>query len=155
ESARLAATAKNDLLIAKAWTLLVSVVGFSEGHYDEGLELEKVAEAAIERADADKAMRADLAYSLGAVYYQKGVHDKARVAFESALALRIEVHGENHADVAKAINSVGGALLSKGELGEARKAFERALAIDDKVLGPGHPETALPLENLGAVAQKQ
>ena len=155
EVTRLAALAKDDVLAAKAWIALVSVVGFLEGRFDEGLELSKVAEVAIQRADADEAVAGELAYNVGGVYYQKGVFDKARAAFETALKLRVEALGEDNALVAKTINSIGGARLGQGDVAEARAAFERALALDDKVLGPTHPDTALPLENLGAVAKKQ
>ena len=156
EAARLAAVAKDDVVAAKAWTELVKVVGFVEGRVDEGLELVKVAEVAIQRADADADIGADFAYNVGSVHYGKGTFDKARAAFEKALELQTKRYGENSAGaVGRTVNSIGGCLLGLGDIAGARKAFERALAIDDKVLGPNHPDAALALSNLGAVAQKQ
>jgi tetratricopeptide (TPR) repeat protein/predicted Ser/Thr protein kinase len=155
DAVKLAALAKDDTTIARAWTLLVGVVGFQLAHYEEGIALAPVAEAAITRAEGGMAMTADLAYYVGSTHVQKGVYDLARDAYEQALALRIKLYGEDHPDVAQVHNGLGAALLRKGDLAGAAEHFKKAIAIREKVLGATHPDVALPLGNLAAVEQAQ
>ena len=68
--------------------------------------------------------------------------------FERALAIREQVYGPNHPDVAKTLVGLGAAW---GDLGDARKAvshLERALAIYKQAHGPNHPDVAMTLRVL-------
>ena len=72
-----------------------------------------------------------------------------RAAFERARALWQEVYGEEHPQVATALNNLGLVLRDLGELAEARAAFERALAIlENSQLPPDHPNIQTVRGNL-------
>ena len=153
DTVKLAAKAKDDAMLAKAYTLLVGVVGFQLARYDEALALAPVAESAIARADGGDVMAGDLAYFLGSTHVQKGVYDRAREEYERALVLRTKVYGEEHPEVAQVHNGLGATLLRQGDLAGAAEHLQKAIAIREKVLGPSHPDVALPLGNLAAVEQ--
>ncbi len=61
----------------------------------------------------------------------------------------IDNFGENHPNVAKALNNSGYAWAEKGELDTAIKYFEKALVIDIKNFGEEHPSVAMGWYNLG------
>jgi serine/threonine-protein kinase len=151
EAIRIGARAKDDVLLARAWTHLVNIVGFQLARYDEGIALAPVAEAAIARAGGGDVMTADLAYFVGSTHVQKGSYDLAKDAYDQALALRVKVYGEEHPDVAKTHNALGAALYRKGDVNGATLHLKKAIAIYETVLGPAHPDIANPLANLAAV----
>jgi serine/threonine-protein kinase len=152
ETIRLGGLAKDDRLIARAYTLLLGVVGFQLARYDEALTLEGVAVDMIARAEGGEAMTADLAYYMGTAHFQKGKFDKAAASFKQSLDLRKRLFGPMHPDVAQAHNSLGGMLVKLGKIDEAERELERAVEIRTQVLGPVHPDVGLPLSNLGALA---
>ena len=72
----------------------------------------------------------------------KGDHAAARPYYERALAIRLEVLGEQHPDTASSLNNMGYLLQAMGDHAAARPYYERALAIRLEVLGEQHPDTA-------------
>jgi tetratricopeptide (TPR) repeat protein len=84
ETIRLAGQAKDDRLIARAYTLLLGAVGFQLARYDEAVTLEGVAADMITRAEGGDAMTADLAFYMGLAHFQKGKYDKAAESFTRA-----------------------------------------------------------------------
>jgi tetratricopeptide (TPR) repeat protein len=89
--------------------------------------------------------------NLGEVLRDLGELEKARAAFERALAIEEVVYGPDHPNVARDVNNLGSVLRDLGQLEEARAAFERALAIFERVLGTEHPNVAEAANNLGEV----
>lgn len=70
---------------------------------------------------------------------------------ERAVAIREQVLGPDHPDIARSLNNLGIVLSDKGDYAGARSAYERALAIRERHLGPGHPDVGRSLNNLGLV----
>jgi CHAT domain-containing protein/Tfp pilus assembly protein PilF len=66
-----------------------------------------------------------------------------------ALAIREQVHGPNHPDVATSLNNLAWLLVENGDYAEARPLLERALQIREQVFGPNHPEVAGTLNLFG------
>jgi tetratricopeptide (TPR) repeat protein/predicted Ser/Thr protein kinase len=153
ETVRLAAAAKDDRLLARAYMQRVWVVGFQLAKYADAIALQPVAEAAITRAEGGDEMTGDLSYYLASAHLLKGEYALATEAYKRALALRTATLGPEHPDVAQVHNSYGGTLLRTGDLEGATAQFQRALEIREKVLGPKHPDVALPLANLASVMQ--
>ncbi|MDJ0838813.1 MAG: serine/threonine-protein kinase [Acidobacteriota bacterium] len=102
----------------------------------------------IESELADQpAARAEVAYTMGSVYYNMGLNQEAYDLFQQSLTLRRGLYGENHVDVADCLNALALTSSARGEVEPARDFYEQALAIRKKVLGPRHHLVATILRN--------
>lgn len=66
---------------------------------------------------------------VGGLYHSLGLPEQAESPLRRAVAIRREVLGEEHPDVAQSLNALGGVLDSQGQFDEAEGYFEEALAI--------------------------
>lgn len=144
-----AAQAKDDTLVAQAWTLLV-FVDWRLSRYDEALTIAQTAAAAVVRAGDAPRLRAALALYSGSAMRAKGNIAGARELLEKAIAAG-EAPGTDKLDRANGLNALGLALRDEGRLPEARETLGRALAIYEQELGPTHPYVAGALNNLATV----
>jgi serine/threonine-protein kinase len=97
----------------------------------------------------DPGTRATLFHTFGVVYNGLGLYPQAAGAFENALALRRELHGERHPEVAETLRYLG---LARGEAGEhaaAQPLLKRALALERELFGPEHVRVAAAMRELG------
>jgi serine/threonine-protein kinase len=147
----LAARAKNDRMTAAIWIALISVIVTSPERYDEALALEPIAEFAIQRADNEPTLRAELHYAIGSASLAKGDTARALAAFEAALELPTGALDE--VGIATLHNALGAAYLRSGNIFGAKEAFEKSLAASKATLGPQHPDLAIALSSLGGLAQ--
>ncbi len=92
---------------------------------------------------------------LGVARLQKAELDAARITLTEALAMRRQVLGEEHADVAVTHSELGRALLDLGRLDEAEAHCRAALAIRRKVLGPADHDTATSMSDLGLLLRQK
>jgi CHAT domain-containing protein/tetratricopeptide (TPR) repeat protein len=77
-----------------------------------------------------------------------GKYDEALPLFERVLETRERILGQDHRDVADALNSLGILYYYKGDYARAEPLCQRALTIREKALGPDHPDVAASLNNL-------
>ena len=70
-----------------------------------------------------------------------------------ALAIWEQSLGEEHPNVASALNNLAGLLRATNRLAEAEPLYRRALAIDEQSYGAEHPEVATTLNNLALLLQ--
>ena len=95
--------------------------------------------------------RGDLLAGLG-IYLAASAQLKAGLsAIGRALAIKEEVYGPNHLEVAGALGNLGIVQQMLGELPAARVSLERARAIFEAAYGPDNPKVARTLANLGNV----
>lgn len=66
------------------------------------------------------------------------------------LALRIEVLGPEHPDVAESYFGLGTVARARNDLAESARWYRRAIDLRRKALGPDHPELVADWMNLGA-----
>jgi tetratricopeptide (TPR) repeat protein/predicted Ser/Thr protein kinase len=147
----LAARAKDDRMTASVWIALISVIGSDTKRYDEALNLESVAEVAIQRADNSPTLRGELLYAIGQVSLLKGDAPRAIATFEAATTLPTGAMDEVALGVV--YNGLGAAYLRSGNVFGAKEAVEKSLAIMRSALGNDHPDIALALSSLGGLAQ--
>ncbi|MDR1509420.1 MAG: tetratricopeptide repeat protein [Synergistaceae bacterium] len=74
---------------------------------------------------------------------------KAREYGERALAIRLKLFGEEHADTASLLYSLGVDYSELGDYAKAKEYDERALAVRLKLFGDEDHDTASSLNNLG------
>jgi eukaryotic-like serine/threonine-protein kinase len=97
----------------------------------------------------DPGTRAALQQTFGVVYNGLGLYPRAASAFERALALRRELHGERHPEVAETLRHLGLAQVEAGEHATAEPLLERALALERELFGPEHVRVAAAMRELG------
>ncbi len=150
EAAQAAAEAHDDVVVARAWTMLVGVVGFLDRRPLEGLALAKVADSAVARADADDTVGAELASMRGLVFDGLGKFAESRTQHERALEIRERTLGADHLEVAMVLDNLGAIPLQQEQFEEAAGLYARALAIRRRALGDDHPDVAASWNALGA-----
>ncbi|NET61174.1 MAG: tetratricopeptide repeat protein [Symploca sp. SIO2E6] len=74
---------------------------------------------------------------------------------ERALAIRQQVLGGEHFDVATSLNNLAGLYSSQGSYSEAEPLFRQALEMNQRLLGEEHPNIASTLNNLATLYDNQ
>jgi tetratricopeptide (TPR) repeat protein/predicted Ser/Thr protein kinase len=139
---------------AEASTALMGVVGNNLARPDDGRRWAENAKPLSRAVGTDEA-HAEYLTALGSLAGFEGKYDEARGYHEQALALREQVFGHEHLEVAESLGYLGLVASSEGKYDEARRHHERALTISKKLLGPEHPEVARHLTKLGSVASDE
>ncbi len=151
ESALAAEAGRNDEVAVRAFSRLVSVVGYTQARHETARLYARVAQAALERHGKSDELEAELHTDLGHLALAEGRYADARRELEAALELRSSALGEQHPEVAMAHNNLGVALAKMGRLEESIEHYERALALHQKTLGPDHPMVATSMNNRGVI----
>jgi serine/threonine-protein kinase len=146
---RRAADARDDVLLARAATFLVYVIGAGQSRPDEALSLADFAGATVSRAGGGDVLRAQLANNVGIVLYTLGRFDAALEKFQGALALWQKALGPDHPDVWKAVNNLAAANSRLGRYGESVAFARRGLDSARRIHGPSHPNVAMAYHTLG------
>jgi serine/threonine-protein kinase len=107
--------------------------------------------AVRERLEDRPELRARLLMMLGRLNANLGELEPAAKLAAESLAERRRLLGNQHPDVAEALNILGTAQQENGELDVAERAFREALAIRESQLGGDHPDTAESLNNLAVL----
>lgn len=130
---------------------------YSEGRYQQAeKELAKARSEAEKYGEHDKELRLAITLNeLGLVYLEEDKPAEAEKLFKRALAMRENVQGANHIDVAAQLDNLAAACDAKGTCGEAKTYCERALEIRKKSLGPDSPAVATTLNNLAALCDTE
>ena len=97
------------------------------------------------------AVEADLREIIGNVYLELGDYAPAEAMFRVVLTQRRKVFGNEHLDVATAIDNLAVALDEQGNYGEAELRHREALAMRKKLLGEEHLDVATSLNSLAAL----
>jgi eukaryotic-like serine/threonine-protein kinase len=100
-------------------------------------------------------VQADLRDTLGEIYHEIGEYAKSESMFRKALAMRKELLGNEHPDVATSLGNLAMALLAQGELTNAETLCREALTMRKRLRGKDHQDVALSLNNLAAVLRYQ
>jgi eukaryotic-like serine/threonine-protein kinase len=140
DAVHLAVSIDRDDLAARAAIELVDVQGAWLSRYDEALEWDRHAQAAILRLGHDPALAARRLTALGHLELTLGHHQAAIDAFERSLVFVREVFGEGHPRLASAQSDLGHALVRAGRFDEAFDAAQQALMAGEQAYGPDHPE---------------
>src|SRR5690606_789830 len=109
-------------------------------------------ERGIRRADELRdrpELQAQLLEVIGRTYQRVGEFDEAQPLYERALALRRQVHGAEHADVARSLHDLGDLLRVRGEHAPAESLLARAVTVRRALRGAEHADLATRLFELG------
>lgn len=90
-------------------------------------------------------VQAEVMSVIAGMYRSLGKDQEAGPLIEKALALRKDLHGRAHADVAQLMTALGAWHYANGDAVAADSLHREALAIRQQVLGPMHPRVAQSL----------
>ncbi len=93
-------------------------------------------------------VQAALAMTIGEAYRGLGLNDRSLPLLEKSLALRREVYGEEHPEVAESLEALGILVQARGDLDRAEALHRQALEMRRRLLGPGDPAVAESLNSL-------
>ncbi len=88
---------------------------------------------------------------LGNGYRNIGAYERAEQRLSSALSLRQELFGAEHAEVARSLGALALLRHDQGRLDEAERLYRSALEIRRRTLGPDHLDVAYNLGGLAGV----
>lgn len=83
--------------------------------------------------------------------WEGGHFSEGARSVERELAIRREVLGDDHPEVATAVNNLAALLHSQGELDRAEPLYLEALEMKRRLLGAEHPDVAFTLNNLASL----
>jgi tetratricopeptide (TPR) repeat protein len=153
-AAEAALAVRADDLAARAWIMLVAVVGARLGQPEQAARWERYARAAVDRAGQLPTLQAELHNHLGIMATYRGQYERAVSEYREAIRIWEVALGPAHPQLAAPINNLGIVLSRQGKFDEALAAHERALKIRIAAFGPNHPEVGASENNLGAACQR-
>jgi eukaryotic-like serine/threonine-protein kinase len=147
-----AGASARDELALQAASGLVFTVGYQLAQHERGRHWGRVSHMLVDRLGlSNDLVLAGLLDHLAAVHRATSAYEEAKTLHERALAVRENVLGPEHPEVATSLNNLVVVHYVTGAYEEAKAVSERALAIREKALGPEHPEVADSLTNLAGV----
>ncbi|MCA9712281.1 MAG: tetratricopeptide repeat protein, partial [Myxococcales bacterium] len=149
EAALLAAGIGDHRAAADAATRLVFVQAEALGLPDEALPWARHAEASLRRMPPDPLAQARLDSNLAIAYSIQARYAEASELLQRAYEAKRAILGQEHPEVAGALENVALAHADAGRPVEAERLQRRSLAIFEQVLGTSHPDFGLSLMNLG------
>src|SRR5215207_8528830 len=105
----------------------------------------------IRRRMGDDTLTTRTLNDLASVQARKGDYDRAEALAREALALDRRIRGDDHLDVAVALQQVAEYVSKQGRLEAAESLLVDAVAIRRQWLGPDHPETMTLVNNLAVL----
>ena len=142
---------RHDEVRADVAAVLVYVVGYQEGHFDEADRWAQVADAVLQRLGGHDLLRAWLLNDVGTVHSRRGDKEAAIRVFAESLSLKEKTLGRDHPDVGVSEGNLAIALAEMKRHEEALVHIERAIAILEHGLGAAHPDLAIQLNNHGEI----
>lgn len=97
-------------------------------------------------------VKARMLQTIGTVYQQLGLYDRADPLLRQALETRRKLLGGDSLEVAESLESLGRLDDRQGRYAQARPLLERSLAIREAALGPEDPQVAQSLDALAGLA---
>ncbi|MEM7583206.1 MAG: serine/threonine-protein kinase [Acidobacteriota bacterium] len=114
----------------------VSDPSVARGESVTARELLELGALAIEHQLADQPeLRALIENTIGQVYRELGLYQRARPMIEAALTARRQVFGDGHPDVAESLNNLGGLDYGEGDYEASSQRHAEALAIVESLPG--------------------
>jgi tetratricopeptide (TPR) repeat protein len=111
------------------------------------------------RLDAQLADRpelhAEMAATMGAVYWHLGLYDRAEPLFSKALETRRRLLGDRHPDTLASLHDMAMLRRSQGKYDEAANHLREALEGRRRGLGADHPDTLSSIDAMGVLLQDQ
>lgn len=115
--------------------------------------LESAGERIDHLFDGQPDLESAVRHSIGMTLVSVGEYEAAEAHLLTSLALRRELFGDRHAEVAQSRYGLGVLHFQRGDFAVAVRELEEAAALQRELLGDQHPDVAKSLHVLGIIAQ--
>ena len=88
----------------------------------------------IQKQGEPRQLTSDILSNLAGLYRDQGRYEQAEALYQRALAIREQVLGSEHPQVATSLNNLAGLYQSQGKYEQAEALYQRALVIREQVL---------------------
>jgi tetratricopeptide (TPR) repeat protein len=141
---------RDDVTAARAWLLLLWVVGDQMARASEADRLAHHARAMVERLGQERfpAFAADLHLRLGGVHLVQGKLELAAEEFSRGLELSRKTHGPDSLTTSYFLSGLGRIRSLQRRDAEALALYRQIQELRERLLGPEHPALALNLSNI-------
>lgn len=121
--------------------------------YDKSAEAYACVLDRLERdPETDPLQYAALFHNLGGLDHARGRPENGIILAERGLALRREVRGPDHPEVAADLNALGALYHLADRYQDAGDAYHQALTVFETAFGPDHYEVGMTIANLAVLA---
>jgi eukaryotic-like serine/threonine-protein kinase len=103
--------------------------------------LDRAAKDVDSELNRDPELQAYMMYTMGSVFKNLGLYDRANALLTQSLQIRSRLLGLENADTLKSLNALAKTMYLQGRNAEAEKLFREALETRQRVLGPTHADT--------------
>ena len=86
---------------------------------------------------------------------RQGQFEAAGERYREALEIYRRIHGAEHPDIARTLNTMGSNLEMGGRPSEAEPLYREALAMQRRMLGEGHRDVGTTLNNLAGLMRRE
>ena len=117
--------------------------------------LDKTGERLDKELKGQPEVEAELRDTIGVVYRDLGVYEKAEAMHRKAVEIEKELFGKEHPVVSRSLDNLAMVLVAEGKLAAAETTLREALAMQKKLLGNKNPYVALSLNRLAIVLDQQ
>lgn len=90
-----------------------------------------------------------LLHKAGSYLVEQGQYEQGEMLLKKAKALREQVLGTDHPEVAFSLSRLGTLAVLLGKYSQAEQLYQQALTIRESALGPDHPLVAATLNEMG------
>jgi eukaryotic-like serine/threonine-protein kinase len=97
------------------------------------------------------AIQATMLHTMGRVYRNLGLFDRALELAQESLDIRQRMFPEESEEIAASLSTLGVVKMDKGDYDAAESLMKRALDIQRKILSPENVDVAASLNNLGSL----
>src|SRR5262249_48254012 len=113
--------------------------------------LEQGAEKIVKGLKDQPVVQAKLLDTIGRLYQNIGLYDRAQALLEDALKLRRQELGNDHPDVATSLDHLGEVASLKADYARGESLLREALTMRRKLLGAESKDVAVSLNHLAMV----
>jgi tetratricopeptide (TPR) repeat protein len=141
---------------AEMWEILSTRADLLEtaGRAREALELQqRLSEQALNEGHRDDEMAAHAHLGVADALYHVGEYREALGHYRLAAAIREQLMGPDHPQVAVVLVSLGSVLTQLSQYDEALPVLKRALDINERVFGPDSPVLSANLNNIASALE--
>jgi len=146
-----AALGEASLAVVSAANALGMVYKYAADFDAAGTAYQRATDALAGLPDPDPLLEAGLLHNLGGLAHSRGDAATGIPLAERGAALRADVLGADHPDVARDLNALGALYHLAGRYEDAARAYDRALIVFENSYRPDHFEVAMTCANLAVL----
>ena len=147
--------AHDDYLRARAYTVLLFIVGIGQTRFDEADKLFEQGKAVLERLVGAESIEAQMLGNRGQILTMKGDLREGEALLKKTVEVLERTYGPNHLELGNAYAALSETTMRLGDQARGLELAEKAHAIDQKNYGPNHPETAKSAFNVAMALKAQ